>query len=669
VSPSPDAAAPTRHAAGPGAGRWYTPRDASQAPWLGPAGWRDIASAQLGLRQRRVLAQARNLQQRIAAQPIAPATLGARMAAQRRAMRRAALNGAALPSDIVMEGVHILAALAQQAMGMTPSLPQLVSTIAMATGHLVQLAPGEGKTLAVAMTGIWYAWSGKPCHVVTSNDYLAGRDAELMRPLYTAGGVSVGGITGTTPSEDLPGIYRNDVVYATANQLLADFLRDDLLLNKARDPVRRRLWQLRGGAERAPVMRGLHAAIIDEADGVLIDEATTPLIIAEPEDDRSQMLPAIARARELVEQLERDVHYELFLQGGGVVHFLPAGHARMAELAPAFSSYWRTPARTEELFRLAIMAREVFQRDRHYIVLDGEVVIVDEGTGRSMPGRTWSHGVHQSIEAREGLKLSPPTRISARMTFQEFFRHYHRLCGASGTLHGLGFELWKTFGTPMLRVAPKAASRLRVMPRRHFATRADKLVGIVARIAELQQQGAPVLVGTRRISDSEEIAAALQARGVACTVLNAKEHEREAEIVAQAGGFGCVTVATNMAGRGTDIMLAAGVEEAGGLQVLMFESHESPRIDWQLFGRAGRHGAQGSAQAFASFEEELVERYLPAWAQPLRWLPRLPGTSGRQLALLLWLAQRHAQGISAGQRKRLAQVQEQLREHLGFTRA
>jgi preprotein translocase subunit SecA len=649
--------------------RWHTPRDPRETPWLSPAGWRALAFAHLGGLHRRVMAQAREVDRRMDEAPIAPDALPARMAAFRARMRRAAVLDQPMAPDDLLAGAQLLAALARRAVGLRPSIPQLVSTIAMATGHLVQLAPGEGKTLVVAMTAIWHAWTGKPCHVVTANDYLAGRDAELMRPLFEAGGVRVGAITGETPPEALGGIYRNDVVYATANQFLADFLRDDLLLDKARDPVRRRLWHLRGEAARQPVMRGLHSAIIDEADGVLIDEATTPLIIAEPEEDRSQMLPAIARARELVEQLECDVHYELFMQGGGVVHFTPAGRARMEEMAREFSTYWRTPTRCEELFNLAVMARDVFQRDRHYIVQDGEVVIVDEGTGRSMPGRSWSHGVHQAIEAREGLKLSAPTRISARMTFQEFFRHYHRLCGASGTLHGLGFELWKTFGTLTLRVAPKAPSRLRVLPRRHFATRADKLAGIVAHIEALRAQRTPVLVGTRRITDSEEIAAALRARGVDCTVLNAKEHAREAEIVARAGGFDCVTVATNMAGRGTDILLAPGVEAAGGLQVLMFEAHESPRIDWQLFGRAGRHGAQGSAQAFASFEEELIERYLPVWAQPVKLLAAFPGMAGPRLAALLWLSQGHAQRIAAGQRKRLAQMQTQLREHLGFTRA
>ena len=649
--------------------RWHTPRDPRQSPWFGPAGWADFAANHLGFWKRRISAQALAVDQRLVDAPLKAQDLPALIARFRTVMRQAEVSGVLAP-DQAVACAHLLATQAQRTLGLRPSVPQIISTIAMAQGNLVQLAPGEGKTLSVAMTAVWFAWSGKPCHVVTANDYLAGRDAQLMRPLFDACGVAALSITDQTAPDALGGIYRADVVYATAKQFLADFLRDDLLLGSARDPVRRRLWQMRTNVSaRQPVMRGLHAAIIDEADGVLIDEATTPLIIAQPEEDRSQMLVAIAQARERVQALEVDRHYSLHVQGGGVVHFTPEGEACIEALAKDFSSYWKTPSRREEIFNLAVMARDVYQRDRHYIVHEGEVVIVDESTGRSMPGRSWSHGVHQSIEAREGLKLTPMTRISARMTFQEFFRHYHRLCGASGTLHGLGFELWRTFGVFTLRVAPRVPSRLRVLPRRHFADRAHKLQGFVEHIAALHQDRAPILVGTRRITDSEEIAAALRARGLACTVLNAKEHAYEAQIVARAGEFGQVTVATNMAGRGTDIMLAAGVEAAGGLRVLMFESHESPRVDWQLFGRAGRHGSQGSAQAFASFEEELIQRYLPAWAKPLSWrtLPLAPDAS--RLALLLWLSQRHAQAIAVGQRKRLAFIQTQLREQLGFTRA
>jgi preprotein translocase subunit SecA len=313
------------------------------------------------------------------------------------------------------------------------------------------------------------------------------------------------------------------------------------------------------------------------------------------------------------------------------------------------------------------MAREVFQLDRHYIVKDGEVVIVDESTGRSMPGRSWSHGIHQSIEARVGVELTPLTKISARMTFQEFFRHYHKLSGASGTLQGLDFELWRTFGLLILRLPPRARSKLEILPKRCFVTRQEKLNGLINRVVELHQRNLPVLLGTRRILDTEEISDQLRKRGLTCTVLNAKEHEYEAQVVAIAGEPGRITVATNMAGRGTDIKISPEVDTAGGLQVLMFEAHESSRIDWQLFGRSGRQGARGTAQAFVSLEEELITKYTPVWFKPLANL--LPSQSTNvKVAVTQWLAQKAAASLARSQRSHLAFVQSQLKEQLGFSK-
>jgi preprotein translocase subunit SecA len=359
--------------------------------------------------------------------------------------------------------------------------------------------------------------------------------------------------------------------------------------------------------------------------------------------------------------------YTLYTKGGGSVHFTELGKHKIEQLSQAFSSYWQVPTRREEIFTLAIMAREVFQLDRHYIIQEGAVVIVDESTGRSMPGRSWSHGIHQSIEARVGVELTPLTKISARMTFQEFFRHYHQLSGASGTLHGLDLELWQTFGLLILRIPPRTPSQLKVLPKRCFVTRQDKLNGFIDRIVALHQRGLPVLVGTRRILDSEEIAGLLRTRGLICTVLNAKEHEYEAQVVALAGEHACITVATNMAGRGTDIKISFEVEAAGGLQVLMFEAHESPRIDWQLFGRSGRQGAKGSAQAFVSLQEELITKYTPAWFKPLAGL--VPDKRTRvKIAFTQWLAQKAASSLTRRQRSHLAFVQKQLREQLGFSK-
>lgn len=655
----------------PPSSHWHAPRNASATPWYSLQGWVALATHHSGHGCRALWHAVEALHQRIPETPsgvIAPTAQeisGARSAVHR-------LQIATTDSDanaaVKMEALALVARLACLQIGQRPSFPQLLAAMAMTEGYLIQLAPGEGKTLAVAMAAVLIGWTGKPLHIVTANDYLAARDAELMLPLFNACGVSVAAITSETPPHELAPCYRHCIVYATAKQFLADYLRDDLLLSGARDPLRRRLWHLQNSpGDKQPVMRGLYAVIIDEADGILIDEATTPLIIASPEDDKADMLTAIRAVRNLVEELKLEGDYVLYAKAGNAVHFTESGKHKIEMLSQALASYWQVPTRREEIFTLAIMAREVFQLDRHYIIQEGAVVIVDEGTGRSMPGRSWSHGIHQSIEARVGVELTPLTKISARMTFQEYFRHYHRLSGASGTLHGLDMELWKTFGLLILRIPPRTPSQLRILRKRTFLTREDKLKGFVHHIEQLHQRGAPVLVGTRRILDSEEIASILRSRRIDCTVLNAKEYEFEAQVIAQAGGFGCVTVATNMAGRGTDIKISSDVAATGGLHVLMFEAHESPRIDWQLFGRAGRQGAKGSAQAFVSLEEELIVKFTPSWFKPLATLlPNLQ--TAFKIKLLQWLSQKYAGSISRKQRSHLAFVQKQLREQLGFSK-
>jgi preprotein translocase subunit SecA len=650
---------------------WHAPRNAALTPWYSPQGWFNLAAHHTGHGYRKLWQAVMTLHQSL---PVDPADVNIPATADLADARHAMVHlqwharDRARYQTTKLRALMVVAQLACQQIGQRASFPQLLAAITMTEGYLIQLAPGEGKTLAVAMAAVLQAWSGKPLHIVTANDYLAARDAELMQPLFAACGVTVAAITGDTPPHELANCYRQGVVYATAKQFLADFLRDDLLLDGARDPLRRRLWHLHNQqAERQPVMRGLYAVIIDEADGILIDEATTPLIIASPEKDKANMLQAIRLARDLVDAMKLNEDYTLYSKGGGSVHFTEPGKHKIEQLSQAFGSYWQVPTRREEIFTLAIMAREVFQLDRHYIIQEGAVVIVDESTGRSMPGRSWSHGIHQSIEARVGVELTPLTHISARMTFQEFFRHYHQLSGASGTLHGLDLELWQTFGMLILRVPPRAPSQLKILPKRCFISRQDKLDGFIERIVALHQRSLPVLVGTRRILDSEEIAGLLRARGLICTVLNAKEHEYEAQVVATAGEPGRITVATNMAGRGTDIKILPEVEAAGGLQVLMFEAHESPRIDWQLFGRSGRQGAKGSAQAFVSLQEELITKYTPAWFKPLAGL--VPDQRTRvKITFTQWLAQRAASSLTRRQRSHLAFVQKQLREQLGFSK-
>ena len=656
---------------------WHAPRNPALTPWFSLPGWLRLGMHKSSHGYRELWAASLALHESLSDDPATiPAPSYEELQAARQSVYRLQIQKAGSSTtqsrhvqlEIQIKALSCVVRLACHCIQQRASLPQLIAALSMTEGYLIQLAPGEGKTLAVAIAAVLTGWSGKPLHIVTANDYLAARDAELMDPLYRSSGLSVAAITSETPPHQLAECYRHPVVYATAKQFLADYLRDDLRLNGARDPVRRRLWQMQNPqGENQPVMRGLHAVIIDEADGILIDEATTPLIIASAEEDKSNMLGAIRIARNLVDQLELNTDYTLYAKAGGAVHLTEQGKRKVGRLSASFSSYWRVLTRREEIFILAIMARDIFQKDRHYIIQDGAVVIVDESTGRSMPGRSWSHGIHQSIEARVGVELTPLTKISARMTFQEFFRHYHRLSGASGTLHGLDWELWKTFGLLVLRVPPRTPSKLKVLPKQCFINRKDKLACFVDQIESLHRRGVPVLVGTRRILDSEEIASHLRRRGLNCTVLNAKEHEYEAQAVALAGERYAITVATNMAGRGTDIKISTEIEAIGGLHVLMFEAHESPRIDWQLFGRAGRQGAPGTAQPFVSLEEELITKYTPSWIKPISSLIPDRKTS-LKITLLQWLSQRFAHDIARRQRSNLAFMQKQLREQLGFTK-
>ena len=574
-----------------------------------------------------------------------------------------------LPEPLIAEAVDLVAAIAARVIGLTPTRAQLSAARGMLNRNLVQLAPGEGKTLAIAMVGVILAWRNRPCHVVTANEYLAERDAQLMEPLYAFCGLSARSITARDAPATTGALYRANVVYATANQLLADFLRDDLLIQGAGSVAERLLWKFKNRKPTAqPVMPGLCSAIIDEADSVLIDEATTPLIISHPEEDRSDFLSAIAVANRCMGLVVPVRDYEIGTDASQAIRFTVTGLLKIREFAQMLSPYWQREGRAQELFKTMVTAREFFIRDQNYIVCDDEVVIIDNHTGRATPGRNWSNGIHQAVEAKEGLELTQPSKTVARMTFQTFFRHYHFLCGASGTLHGLDMELWFTYGLKIQRVPSNTRSKLHIRQRRVFRTQAEKFTGLIDLVVALHRQHVPVLVGTRRIEDSEKVADALALRGVACTTLNAKLHEFESQVIELAGRIDSITVATDMAGRGSDIQIEPHVEAMGGLHVLMYESHESARVDWQLYGRAGRQGAQGVAYPLLALDDELLERFLP---RPLKWamhagFERLGLNS--VVTACLWFAQKRAQRHAMRQRKQLNFVQGELRKRLSFVR-
>jgi preprotein translocase subunit SecA len=556
----------------------------------------------------------------------------------------------------------------QRVLGMRPHDTQVIAALEMHNGHLVQLSPGEGKTLAIGMTAALYAAARRPCHVVTANDYLASRDADLLRPLLQMAGFTTVAVTAETPPPMLGACYAQDVVYATGKQLLADFLRDNLVVGGDKRPTHRLLWEMqRGPADRQPVGRGLWAAIVDEADSVLIDEATTPLIISSA-DDNPMLVEAVLAGKQIFESLRQEEDYVVRTEPVPDVRFTAAGKQRIDEMSFLLPAFWRFPERAQGVVSLSVMARHVYRRDRHYLVDDeGKVVIVDEATGRVMAGRSWSHGIHQAIEAMEGLELSSPPKTVARMTFQNFFKRYHRLCGASGTLQGIERELRRSYGLAVVPVAPRVPSRLRHEGLRVFVDPDSRFAAVVEEIRRSLESGTPVLVGTRKIADTERLSQALTQAGLEHSVLNAKHHAQEARIVERAGAVGAVTVSTNMAGRGTDILLGPGAAEAGGLRVLMFEPHDARRIEEQLYGRAGRQGAPGSAVGFLCLKDETLQRSMGAVHATASTLLLPLVLHPRAAAWLVRIAQMLLQSKAAAQRRRLAERESKVAGQLSFS--
>lgn len=539
---------------------------------------------------------------------------------------------------------------------------QLAGALALHRGWLAEMATGEGKTLTAGIAGVLAGWTKRPMHIITVNDYLAHRDADWLGPLYTFCGVRVGCVIGTLGPEERAREYACDVTYTTSKELLADFLRDKLRLGTFGHSTRRiirRLLRPREAGISGLVLRGLHTAIVDEADSILIDEAVTPLIISTSR--KNEMLRGVGQvAVRMAEELQRGSDYVLDLRYREV-EFTEAGRRKMAESCGALPGFWRSDRRRSEIVRTALVAREFFQKDRQYIVSEGKVVIVDEFTGRPMPQRTWREGLHQAIEAKEGIELSDPSETIARMSFQRFFRCFHRLSGMTGTAWEAAAEFWQIYGLPVIRIPSNRPCVRKHLSDRFFLKDSEKWDAVIEEIARIHRTGRPVLVGTRSVAASEEVARRLKEGAIECHVLNATRLAEEAMIVAVAGEQGRITIATNMAGRGTDIRLGQGVRDLGGLHVIATERHESGRVDRQLFGRAGRQGDPGSAQAFVSAEDHLVTHHLPPWVRTMT----LSGDP-RLVRAGFSLAQRRAQRLAWKQRLAVLRADAWLDEALSF---
>jgi preprotein translocase subunit SecA len=512
-----------------------------------------------------------------------------------------------LPDREVARAFALIRELSQRVLGKRHFDVQITGAFAMLKGMLAEMATGEGKTLTATLVAGTAALAGIPVHVVTVNDYLARRDAEQMGVLYGRLGLTVGTVLQGQNAQERRAAYACDITYCTNKELAFDYLRDRILLGQADGDLSLKLEAMYSDAPRSRQLRlrGLHFAIVDEADSVLIDEARTPLIISgqvESEFDAD----TIAAALDLASQLAPGQDYFLSLEERRV--FLTgAGQAQIAAFAGERKGAWRSVVAREELARQALSALHLFRRGEHYVIAEGKVQIVDEYTGRIMPDRVWSDGLHQMIEHKEGCALSARRTTIARITYQRFFRRYRQLTGMSGTLRPVARELWRVYRLAVAKIPTHRPIQRQHLPDRVVATDQEKWRAILARVAQLHERGSPILIGTRSVAASERASSELTAAGLPHTVLNATQDRREAEIIAQAGERGRITVATNMAGRGTDIHLGEGAAELGGLHVIMTERHDARRIDDQLAGRSGRQGEPGCFQAILSLEDPLMD--------------------------------------------------------------
>jgi preprotein translocase subunit SecA len=489
---------------------------------------------------------------------------------------------------------------------------QMLGGIAMFNRSIAEMETGEGKTLTATLAMYLHSLAGRSCHLATVNDYLARRDADWMKPVYDLLGVSVGVIETEMTQPQRRKAYECDVTYGTAKEFGFDFLRDRLLLRRISegqtDFLAAMLGEARGGGGgEKPVQRDAYFCLVDEADNILIDDARTPLIIsALPSEEQKIAVECYAWAAEVQDKFVEDEHYEYDHEKKKVE--LNAGGRRLVRQLVKPDAMDRVGMyHIYEYIERAIKVGREFYLDRHYVVRDGEIVIVDESTGRLAEGRKWRAGIHQAVEAKQGVEVTVETGQAARITVQDYFLRYENLGGMTGTARTSARELKKIYKLNVVQIPTNLPSQRERLPDAVFGTQAAKWDAIANEIREIHAQGRPILVGTRTIEKSELLARMLNALGIEHHVLNANKIAEEADIVARGGLRGRVTVSTNMAGRGTDIKLGPGVAELGGLHVICTELHDSARIDRQLVGRCARQGDPGTVQQFMAFEDDVFE--------------------------------------------------------------
>ena len=512
--------------------------------------------------------------------------------------------------QVQMKAIAVVREASRRATGMAHYQNQIACALAITRHCLAEMATGEGKTLTATIPAVLEGWRGKGVHVMTSNDYLAHRDAEEMRPVYEYCGLKVASVTNEMAPNDRREAYYADVTYATHQNVAADYLRDKLQLGTIRSLTAAILERVKSGQSGMTgklVMRGLAAAVIDEADSILIDESVTPLIIS-GDDPSGQEEGAYHEARTLAIKLVESMDYKVDMKHREV-ELTKQGKEKLGEMTEKMSGMWQSKRMREEWVMQALTAEHLFHEGEQYIIDDDKIVIVDESTGRLMPDRTWRAGLHQAVEAKENVTVTGAKETLARISFQRFFRMYPRIGGMTGTGWEARHEMWQMYRLPTVQIPTNKPCLRKQLPEKILANDEQRWDAVADEIERVHKTGRPVLAGTKSIEASEKLSELLTKRGIVHEVLNAVKHEEEADIVKEAGKQGKVTVATNMAGRGTDIKLKDEVKALGGLHVVSAERNESGRVDRQLFGRAGRQGDPGSAISFASMDDELLTRY------------------------------------------------------------
>jgi preprotein translocase subunit SecA len=584
---------------------------------------------------------------------------------------RARLLSTSLHSHEMAISFALAREVARRHVGMRHFHVQLLGGAALMGGALAEMETGEGKTLTAVLPAIAAALMGRPVHIITVNDYLARRDAEQLAPVFNALGLSVGLVEHGQSFQERQRAYASDVTYCTNKELVFDYLRDRLALGPCRAGARLLIDEIFknqfSGRHQPLLLRGLHFAIVDEADSVLIDEARVPLILTGAQEGAENAGGLYETALDIARRLAAGEDFQLRATEKSV-QLTARGEDRIGQLIAGLPGLWAIRRAREELVQHALAALHLFRRDVQYIVADGKVQIVDEYTGRVMPDRSWESGVHQLIEAKEHCTITERRKTLAQITYQRFFRRYLHLCGMTGTAIEPAGELYATYGLRVVRIPTnrrlrRTNSGTRVLPTAEF-----KWNAVVKSVRATVRAGRAVLIGTRSVEASEHVSQLLGKADLEHVVLNARQDRQEAQVVAQAGQPGRITVATNMAGRGTDIQLEPAVRVAGGLHVILTEYHESRRIDRQLFGRAGRQGDPGSYESIVALDDELFRRFardrlLQMVAKGMHPARPIPILTGR---VLRSYSQRAAERLH-GRARRLA-LAEDLRVNriLGF---